>query len=135
MRVSPSLLTSSDDFMLQELSAPAPLLKVSTEWNKCFCIRPTVVSYVQDVHTEVKVKSRLLNFFVKLKFGPNYEAGAYHLQQLCVKVGKEEHFLRAKDLNHKDKQNYDTVQHIINACPLLQQLPGTFGTKCYIEII
>lgn len=136
MRVSVSLSTSSDDPMLQELSAPVPLLKVNTEWNKWFCIRPTVASYVQDVvHIAVKLKSRLLNPSVKLKLGPNFEAGAYHLQQLCVKVGKEQHFLRAKDLNHKDRQNFDAVQHIINACPLLQQIPGSFGTKCYVEII
>ena len=39
-----------------------------------------------------------------------YEAGTYHLQQLCDEVVKEEHFLRVKDLNHKDKQNYDAIQ-------------------------
>ena len=136
MRVSVSLSTSSDDPMLQELSAPVPLLKVSTEWNKWFCIQPTKVSYVQDVvHIAVKLKSRLLNPSVRLKMGPNFEAGAYHLQQLYVKFGKEQHFLREKDLNQKDRQNFDAVQHIINACHLLQQIPGSFGTKCYVEII
>ena len=136
MRVSVSLLRSSDDPMLQELSAPVPLLRVSTEWNKWFSIRPTAISYVQDVvHIAVKLKSRLLNPSIKLKMGPNFEACAYHLQQLCVKVGKEQHFLRVKDLNHKDRQNFDAVQHIINACPLLQQISGSFGTKCYVEII
>ena len=42
--------------------------------------------YVQDVvHIAVKLKSRL-------KTGPNFEGGAYHLQQLYVKYGKEQHF-------------------------------------------
>ena len=86
MRVSVSLSISSDDPMLKELSAPVPLLKVSTEWKKWFCIQPTVVSYVQDVvHIAVKMKARLLNPSVKLKMGPNFEAGAYHLQQLYIR--------------------------------------------------
>ena len=136
MRVSVSLSISSDDPMLKELSAPVPLLKVSTEWKKWFCIQPTVVSYVQDVvHIAVKMKARLLNPSVKLKMGPNFEAGAYHLQQLYIKFGKEQHFLREKDLNQKDRQNFDAVQHIMNACHLLQQIPGFLGTKCYAEIV
>ena len=136
MRVSVSLSISSDDPMLKELSAPVPLLKVSTEWKKWFCIQPTVVSYVQDVvHIAVKMKARLLNPSVKLKMGPNFEAVAYHLQQLYIKFGKEQHFLREKDLNQKDRQNFDAVQHIMNACHLLQQIPGSLGTKCYVEII
>ena len=97
MRVSVSLLTSSDEPMLQEILAL--VLKVSTEWNKWFCIQPTVVSYVQDaVHIAVKLKPCLLNPSTELKIGPNFETCAYHLQQLCVKVGKEQHFLRVKDL-------------------------------------
>ena len=67
--------------------------------------------------------------------GPNFEDGAYHLQQLYAKFGKEQHFLHEEDLNQKDTQNFDAVQHIINACLLLQQTPGSFETKCYVEII
>ena len=86
------------------------------------------------VHIAVKFKARLLNQRVKLKIGPNPEAGVHHLEQLRSKYGKE-HFLRDKDLNHHDRQNYDAVLHIINACPLLREIPGACATKCYVEII
>ena len=52
-----------------------------------------MISYVQDVvHIAVKFKAHLLNPAVKLKMGPSLEAGAYHLEQLRAKYGKEQHF-------------------------------------------
>ena len=53
--------------------------------------------------------------------GPSLEAAAYHLEQLHAKYGKEQHFLREKDLNHHDRQNFDAVLHIINARLLLKK--------------
>ena len=94
------------------------------------------VLFVQDtVHLAVKLKSRLLNLNVTLKMGPNCEAEAYHLVTLRTKVGKEEHFLRERDINHKDGQNFDAVMHIINAAHLLDRITGAAATKCYIELI
>ena len=87
------------------------------------------------VHIAVKFKARLLNPSVKLKMGPSLEAGAYHLEQLRIKYGKEQHFLREKDLNHHDRQNFDAVLHIINACPLPKDIPGACATKCFIAIV
>ena len=38
----------------------------------------------------------LLNPAVKLKMGPSLEAGAYHLEQLHAKYGKEQYFYERK---------------------------------------
>ena len=136
MRISALLLTPPNDPLLQELSAPVSRFRINQSWKNWFCINPTAVSYVQDVvHIAVKFKARLLNPSIKLKMGPSLEAGAYHLEQLRAKYGKEQHFLREKDLNHHDRQNFDAVLHIINACPLLKDIPGTCATRCFIEII
>ena len=136
MRVSASLLTPSNDPMLKSISAPASPIRIDPSWKNWFSISPTMISYVQDVvHIAVKFKARLLNPAVKLKMGPSLEAGAYHLEQLRAKYGKEQHFLLEKDLNHHDRQNFDAVLHIINACPLLKDIPGAYATKCFIEII
>ena len=67
--------------------------------------------------------------------GPTFEAGTYHLEMLRAKFGKEQHFLRQRDVNHKDRQNFDAVLHIINAAHLLDEITGATATKCYIEII
>ena len=94
MRISALLLTSPDDPLLQEVPAPVYTIKISPSWKNGFCIKPTAISYVQDVvNVAMKFKACLLNPSVKLKMGPNLEAGAYHLQQLCTKYGKEQHFL------------------------------------------
>jgi len=38
-------------------------------------------------------------------------------------------------LYRHDRQNYDAVLHIINTCPLLDNISGANATKCYVEII
>ena len=136
MRVSTSLLISITDPLLQDLPSYLPALNVPRSWNSWFCITLKEVSFVQDtVHLAVKLKSRLLNPKVVLKMGPTFEAGTYHVEMLRAKFGKEQHFLRQRDVNHKDRQNFDAVLHIINAAHLLDEITGATATKCYIEII
>ena len=135
MRVSTLLLVSPSDPLSGEFSVPSTDLVIDRSWKSWFCIRATTISFVQDVvHVGVKLKLRLLNQSVSLKMGP-LEAGVHHLEQLRCKYGKEQHLLRERDLNCKDKQNYDAVLHIINAAPLLDDLPGAGATKCYVEIM
>ena len=132
MKISVSLINPPNDLTLPSL----PSINISSTWKNWFCINPTSISYVQDVvHIAVKFKARLLNPRVNLKLGPSFGAGVHHIEQLRSKYGKEDHFLRERDLNHHDKQNYDAVLHIINACPLLDKIPGAFATKCYVELI
>ena len=140
MRVSTTLHGSKMDHtieqLIQELPSYSYSLEVPESWGSWFFIKPKIVSYVQDtVHLAVKLKSRLLNPKVILKMGPVFEASAYHIEMLRGRYGKDQHFLREKDVNHKDRQNYDAVLHIINAAHLLAKIDGAGATKCYIELI
>ena len=61
---------------------------------------------MQDVvHLAVKLKARLLSPSVVLPFG-GFLAGAHHLQLVQKSYGKDLHGMQAKDLDHKDCQNY-----------------------------
>ena len=131
MRVSVLLLTPAQDPLHGNQPNYSPCAVLPKSWNKWFCIVQKPVLFVQDtVHLAVKLKSRLLNPNVTLKMGPNCEAGAYHLVTLHTKFGKEEHFLRERYINHKDRQNFDAVMHIINAAHLLDRITGAAATKC-----
>ena len=71
--------------------------------------RPATVAYIQDmVHLAVKLKSRLLRPSIILPLG-KYTAGGHHLRLLHNSFSKDHHGLREKDINHKDKQNYEAV--------------------------
>ena len=54
-----------------------------------------------------------------------------HTQQ----KGKGRHSLRERDVDHKDKQNFNAVLNIIRAAPLLQKLPDALATKHYVEVM
>ena len=104
MRVSTSLMTTTTD---PDLKSFSPAIDVPRTWNSWFCTMPKGVLFVQDtIHLAVKLKAYLLNPNVALKMGPTYEVGAYHIQMLHTKLGKEQHFLRKRDVDHKDKQNF-----------------------------
>lgn len=45
--------------------------------------------------------------------------------------GKDRHGLWARDVDHKDKQNYDAVLHIVKAAHLLWNVPDVVGTKVF----
>ena len=48
--------------------------------------------------------------------------------------GKERHDLRERDLNHKDKQKFDVVLHMIRASHLLKELAEAVGTMHYVQL-
>lgn len=51
--------------------------------------------------------------------------------------GKDQHGLRERDLNHKDKQNFDAVLRITSqsVMSLLAQMPDAVGTVAYLRAI
>ena len=61
----------------------------------------------------------------------------HHLRQIQHTFGKDQHGLREKDLNHKDKQNFDAVLHLSSesVLELLAVIPDAKGTKAYLEVI
>ncbi len=64
-----------------------------------------------------------------------YVAGSHHIRMIQHIFGKYQHGLTEWDVNHKDKQNFDAVLHIIRASHLLENISDAAGTKLYIQII
>ena len=94
-----------------------------------------MVSCVQDtVHIGVKLKARFLKPSIVLPMG-SYLATNAHFQMIVKLYGKEKHGLRARDIDHRDKQNFDAVGQLIKASYLLDELPDAVGTRCYINVM
>uniref|UniRef100_A0A1X7U626 Uncharacterized protein n=1 Tax=Amphimedon queenslandica TaxID=400682 RepID=A0A1X7U626_AMPQE len=58
-----------------------------------------------------------------------------HIHILVQLYGKERHGIREKDLDHRDKQNYESVENLMRASHLLTKIPDALATKCYIDLI
>ena len=139
MQVSTQLLFSSQT-PISSLSPSCSLQKLSipSEWFSWFAIKkPTAIAYIQDtVHIAVKLKSRLIRPSIVLPLG-RYLAGVHHLRLLQRTFNKDQHGLRERDINHKDKQNFDAVLHITSksVITLLSQIPDAMGTSAFLEVI
>lgn len=136
MKQSVSLLCSKEPLMKDVPSSPS-VPRIPITWKEWFQIHPrSTVSYVQDVvHVGVKLKSRLLKPSILLPMGPQFYASGTHLQMVRMEYGKDEHNLRERDVNHKDKQNFVAVLHIMNSCHLLKTIPEAKGTSVYVEMM
>ena len=114
MKISTQLKVSSTNKLLYN-SSPSPLtteFKLPKEWTWFWLEKATSLLYIQDyIHVAVKLKSRLLKPSIMLPMG-RYLAGAHHLKILVNTFMKDQHGIRLKDLNHKDKQNFDAVTRI-----------------------
>ena len=118
------------------LECPLQTISIPSAWSTWFWVhRLSSATYVQDVvHIAVKLKSRLIKPSVVLPMG-GFVAGVHHLQILQTMFGKDVHGLRERDIDHKDKQNFDAVLHIVQALPFLDQLPDAAATKEFIVLI
>ena len=140
MQVSSHILPNSNLSPLSSLSPSnqLPVLPIPSAWNSWFAVRrPTTICYVQDIiHIAVKLKSRLLQPSIVLPMG-SYLAGVHHLRLLQQNFAKDQHGLREKDINHKDKQNYDAVVRLTSdsVATLLSNISGAKGTRMYLDVI
>jgi len=136
MKQSVSLMCSKEPLM-KDVPSSQSVPRIPTTWKEWFQIHPrSTISYVLDVvHVGVKLKSRLLKPSILLPMGPQFFASANHLQIIRMEYGKDEHNLRECDVNHKDKQNFDAVLHIMNSCHLLKAIPKAEGTSVYVEMM
>jgi len=65
-----------------------------------------------------------------------YVASAADLKMIFEHYGKEVHNIRMKDLDHRDRQNFDAVDHLTNEAVLnLLDQCGCLGTKVYLKMI
>ena len=141
MKVSSSFNTSPSDLASDPLLTHIPSTSlldsfiIPDGWADWFYTTRNAISFVQDiVHVAVKLKSRLLKPQIVLPMG-NFFASSNHLHALRSTFQKDKHGLRLKDVNHKDKQNFQAVVNITNAGDLLLHIPQSSGTKCYISLI
>ena len=137
MKQSVSLMSASKEPLLEVIPSSSLVPRIPATWKEWFCIHPrSTVSYVQDiVHVGVKLKSRLLKPSILLLVGPNFSASGNHLQMVRTAYGKDQHNLRERDINHKDKQNFDSVLHIMHSAHLLSTIPEAKGTYVYVKIM
>ena len=131
MKISEQLFETNNELLPSTFS-----LAIPSKWNSWFLIqKPSSLSCVQDVvHIGVKLKSRLLKPSIILPMG-NYVAGVFHIRMLQQAFGKDQHGLRERDLDHKDKQNFNAVLNIIRASPLLDEIPDAVATREYINVM
>ena len=67
----------------------------------------------------------------------HYLAGSHHLKILAKTFTKDQHGLRQKDLDHKDKQNFDSVTRITSPSvfEMLEKVPDAKGTLKYLQLL
>ena len=125
MRVSTGLFSRQVNLEQKEALLSVKTISFPTTWTNWFWMhRPGNIAFVQDtVHIAVKLKCRLLKPSTLLAMG-SYVAGVQHLRTVKNTFQKDVHGLRERDIDYKDKQNYDAVLHIIRALPclMLQEL-------------
>lgn len=120
----------SPSFLVAEMPNPK-------QWTRFWVKKTAPVLYTQDfVHVAVKLKAHLLKPSVILPLG-HYLAGSHHLKFLLTTFTKDQHGIRHKDLEHKDKrkQNFEAVSRITTQCvfKLLEQVPDAKGTMHYLK--
>ena len=118
----------SPSFLVDEMPNPK-------QWSWFWFKKAVPVLYIQDfVHVAVKLKARLLKPSVILPLG-HFLAGSHHLKLLLTTFTKDQHGIRHKDLEHKDKQNFEAVSRITAQCvfKLLEQVPDAKGTIHYLK--
>ena len=135
MRIVTGLLPPKGESPL-DLSSSLIVPKIPNTWSSWFYIHNmSTLACVQDVvHVAVKLKCRLIKPSVLLPMG-DYVAGSHHIRIVQFTYGKDQHGLCERDVDYKDKQNYDAVLHIIRASQHLDSIPDAAGTKCYIELM
>ena len=111
---------------------------IPSHWKSWFFLKkPTQVAYVQDtVHVGTKLRSRLLTPSIILALG-KYVAGAHHLQLVQSTYSKDQHGLRERDIDCRDKQNFDSVLRITSSSVMAQisQIPDAKGTHVYLKAL
>ena len=105
-------------------------VNIPSDWKSWFFLHnPTTLAYVQDtVHIGSKLRSRLLTSSIILAL-ERYAAGAHHLQLVQTSFSKDEHGLRERDIDCRDKQNFDSVLRITSSS-VMTQLAQIPDAKC-----
>ena len=125
-----SLYQLSPSFLASEIENPK-------KWTWFWLKKTGSVLYIQDyVLVAVRLKPTLLKPLVILPMG-RFLASSDHLKILPSTFTKDQHRIRHKDIDHRDKQNFEVVSRITAQCvfELLQQLPDTKGTVYFLKCL
>ena len=112
-------------------------VKQPDNWTWFRVKNSTSIAYVQDpVHVAVKLKTRMTKPSIVLPIG-KYLAGIHHLQLATASFSKDQDGVRMRDINHKDKQNFEAVMRITHPTFLkvLQQIPDAQGTIEFLRVM
>lgn len=137
MKTSCQLFSSDQKLLMMSPSNLLTPLKHPENWTWFRVKYSTSIAYVQDpVHVAVKLKTRMTKPSIVLPIG-KYLAGIHHLQLATANFSKDKHGVRMRDINHKDKQNFEAVMRITNPSVLkiLQQMPDAKGTIEFLRIL
>lgn len=100
-------------------------------------ILKSILICVQDsVHIGTKLRNRFLNSSIILQIG-NQIASAVHLNDLIEKIAKEVHGLVKTDAYPEDRQNFKSLEKIMNdrvLAALKEHIVDSEGTIRYIEL-
>lgn len=100
-------------------------------------ILKSILICVQDsVHIGTKLRNRLLNSSIILQIG-NQVASAVHLNDLIEKIAKDVHGLVKTDAYPEDRQNFQSLEKIMNdrvLAALKEHIVDSEGTIRYIEL-
>ena len=56
--------------------------------------------------------------------------GNHHIRFLKINFENDQHGLRERNVDHRDKKNFEAVLRIIKIASLLDSIPDAAGTKC-----
>ncbi|XP_044760486.1 uncharacterized protein LOC123317922 [Coccinella septempunctata] len=120
-----------------QLSSTKDSSRPEWRWFKANYSTEDCASYVQDtVHIATKLRTRLLNEKIKLRFGDFY-ATAKQLEQLIAEHSKDKHLLTKSDLKLEDKMNFKAAEklcsnHVID---LIERDPQNKGIVAYLKLM
>lgn len=116
------------------LSAMKTRTSNSISESSCPLSRPICIQ--DTIHILTKLRNRLLNSSIVLKIG-NRDASNVHVKYLVDNISKGEHELTNSDIYPEDRQNYGSVEKLLNpkvSVALENHVPNSEGTVMYIDL-
>lgn len=128
--------SDGDTRLLRGMKINTQLGSVNNEFD-FFNIKSSDVSYVQDtIHIGTKLRNRILTPSIVLPMGKKI-VSISHLKILIGQFPKEDHKLVMSDLSYEDRQNFHSLEKLMDPCvrsSLQRFIPDSEATIQYIDI-
>lgn len=106
------------------------------KWGWFHCSQTNCFSIQDIIHIATKLRNRLLSPGIVLPLG-KYLISSSHLTYLIQNVSKDKHCVTASDINPKDRQNFGSMEKIMQPNVLTQlkkNVPDSNGTVLYLSL-